>query len=350
MTTQISLCGVTVSRGDRLLLDDVSLTVRPGERIGVVGENGAGKTTLLRLLAGLERPDSGTVFTAADGGIGLLSQTPRLPPGSTVRDAIDDALAEIRSMERKLRAAEAELGTADAAALAAYGERLTEFELRGGYEADARVDKAMHGLGLARVEPARELGGLSGGEQARLGIACLIAARPEVMLLDEPTNHLDEAALDWLESELRSHPGTVIAVSHDRIFLEQVATAVLEVDADRRTVVRHGDGYAGFRAERRAARKRWEQSYAQWCEETGQLEEYAATTAHGVAAGRAIKDNNKMAYDRAAGRVQASVSGRVRNARKRLDRLRARPVPRPPDPLCFAAPPTAGATGESWCP
>ncbi|MFJ4464078.1 ABC-F family ATP-binding cassette domain-containing protein [Streptomyces sp. NPDC088928] len=345
MSTQISLCGVTVSRGDRLLLDDVSLTVRPGERIGVVGENGAGKTTLLRLLAGLERPDSGTVFTAADGGIGLLSQTPRLPPGSTVRDAIDDALAEIRSMERKLRAAEAELGTADAAALAAYGERLTEFELRGGYEADARVDKAMHGLGLAHVEPARELGGLSGGEQARLGIACLIAARPEVMLLDEPTNHLDEAALDWLESELRSHPGTVIAVSHDRIFLEQVATAVLEVDADRRTVVRHGDGYAGFRAERRAARKRWEQSYAQWCEETGQLEEYAATTAHGVAAGRAIKDNNKMAYDRAAGRVQASVSGRVRNARKRLDRLRARPVPRPPDPLCFAALPTAGATG-----
>ncbi|MYQ82760.1 MULTISPECIES: ABC-F family ATP-binding cassette domain-containing protein [unclassified Streptomyces] len=345
MPTQISLCGVTVSRGDRLLLDDVSLTVRPGERIGIVGENGAGKTTLLRLLAGLERPDSGSVFTAADGGIGLLSQTPRLPPGSTVRDAIDDALAEIRSMERKLRAVEAELGTADAAALAAYGELLTEFELRGGYEADARVDKAMYGLGLAHVEPARELGRLSGGEQARLGLACLIAARPEAMLLDEPTNHLDEAALDWLESELRSHPGTVIAVSHDRIFLEEVATAVLEVDADRRTVVRHGDGYAGFRAEQRAARQRWEQSYAQWCEETGQLEEYTATTAHGVAAGRAIKDNNKMAYDRAAGRVQASVSGRVRNARKRLDRLRARPVPRPPDPLRFAALPTAGATG-----
>jgi macrolide transport system ATP-binding/permease protein len=334
-----------MSRGDWLLLDDVSLTVRPGERIGIVGENGAGKTTLLRLLAGLEQPDSGSAFTAADRGTGLLAQTPQLPPESTVQDTIDDALAELRATERKLREAEADLGAAGEAALAAYGDLLTEFELRGGYEADARVDKAMHGLGLARMGPDRKLGSLSGGEQARLGLACLIAASPEVMQLDEPTNHLDGAALDWLESALQSHPGTVIAVSHDRIFLEHVATAVLEVDADRRTVVRYGGGYAGFRAEQSAARQRWERSYAQWCEETTQLEEYTATTAHGVAAGRAIKDNNKMAYDRAAGRVQASVSGRVRNARKRLERLRAQPVPGPPDLLRFAALPRAGATG-----
>ncbi|MEE1772668.1 ABC-F family ATP-binding cassette domain-containing protein [Streptomyces sp. JV185] len=345
MPTQISLRGVTMTRGDRLLLDDVSLTVRPGERIGVVGENGAGKTTLLRLLAGLEQPDSGSVFTAAERGIGLLSQTPRLPPGSTVQDAVDDALAELRAVERKLRETEADLGAADDATLAAYGDLLTEFESRGGYEADARVDKAMHGLGLGHLGPDRKLGSLSGGEQARLGLACLIAACPEVMLLDEPTNHLDGAALDWLESTLRSHPGTVVAVSHDRIFLEQVATAVLEVDADRRTVVRYGGGYGGFRAEQRAARQRWEQTYVQWCEETARLEEYAATTAHGVAAGRAIKDNNKMAYDRAAGRVQASVSGRVRDAHRRLERLRSQPVPRPPDPLRFAARPTAGAAG-----
>ncbi|WP_413752579.1 ATP-binding cassette domain-containing protein [Streptomyces sp. R-74717] len=344
MPTQISLHDVTVSRGERLLLDDVSLAVRPGERIGIVGENGAGKTTLLRLLAGLEPPASGRAFTAAGRGMGLLAQTPRLPPDSTVQDTIDDALAELRTMERKLREAESELGTVDSTALAAYGDLLTAFELRGGYEADARVEKAMHGLGLAHIRSVRRLGSLSGGEQARLGIACPMAASLEVMLLDEPTNHLDGAALEWLEGALLSHPGTVIAVSHDRIFLERVATAVLEVDSDRRTVVRYGGGYAGFRTEQNAARRRWEQSYAQWCEETAQLDEYTATTAHDVAAGRTIKDNNKMAYDRAAGRVQASVSGRIRNARKRLERLRKEPVPRPPDPLRFTARPAAGAT------
>ncbi|GAA4897739.1 ABC-F family ATP-binding cassette domain-containing protein [Streptomyces coeruleoprunus] len=349
MPTQISLRHVTKSRGERLLLDDVSLTVRPGERIGIVGENGAGKSTLLHLLAGMEKPDEGEVTTVAGGGAGLLAQTPQLPPDRTVGDAVDAALHELRAMEADLRALEAQLadGHTDEATLTAYGDLLTAFELRGGYEADARVDKALHALGLAGTGRERTLGSLSGGERARLGIACLIAAAPEVLLLDEPTNHLDEGALDWLEDALVAHRGTVVAVSHDRTFLERVATAVLEVDADRRTAVRYGNGFAGFREERAAARRRWEQAYAEWCDETARLEAYAATTAHGVAAGRAIKDNNKMAYDRAGGRVQASVSGRIRSAQERLRRLREQPVPKPPRPLTFTARPVAGtADGE----
>ncbi|MFF8277036.1 ABC-F family ATP-binding cassette domain-containing protein [Streptomyces lateritius] len=352
MPTQISLRDVTVSRGERMLLDQVSLTVRPGERIGIVGENGAGKSTLLRLFAGLDAPDEGEVVTLADGGAGLLAQTPRLSADHTVADAIDDSLAELRAMEQGLRALEARLGAEgdDARAqglLDEYGDLLTAFELRGGYEADARTDKAMHGLGLGHVDRRRPLGSLSGGEQARLGIACAVAAAPEVLLLDEPTNHLDEQALDWLEGTLLAHRGTVVAVSHDRAFLERIATSVLEVDADRRTVVRYGDGYAGFRAERAAARRRWEQEYEEWCAETARLAAYAVTTAHGVADGRSIKDNNKMAYDRAGGRVQAAVSGRVRNAQERLRRLHADPVPKPPQPLAFTARPVdGGAEGE----
>ncbi|MEU0370337.1 ABC-F family ATP-binding cassette domain-containing protein [Streptomyces sp. NPDC006283] len=343
MPTQISMRGVTLSRGDRLLLDGASLTVRPGERVGIVGENGAGKSTLLRLLAGIDRPDEGEVITVAEHGAGHLAQTPQLPPGSTVGDAIDDALAELRSMEAGLRELEARLGSPEDGDLEEYGDLLTVFELRGGYEADARIDKALHGLGIAHIDRERTLGSLSGGEQARLGIACLVAAAPEVMLLDEPTNHLDEAALDWLESALLHHSGTVVAVSHDRTFLERVTTAVIEVDADRRTVARYGGGYEGFRTEQAAARRRWEQAYAEWCEETARLEEFAATTAHGVAVGRAIKDNNKMAYDRAGGRVQASVSGRIRNAQERLRRLREEPVAKPPEPLRFTAGPVSGA-------
>lgn len=343
MPTQISVRGVTKASGDRLLLGDVSFTVRPGERIGIVGENGAGKSTLLRLLAGQDRPDSGDVVTVAEGGAGFLAQTPQLPADRRVGDAIDAALAELRSMERRLRELETSLGAASEAVLSEYGDLLTAFELRGGYEADARVDKAMHGLGLAHVDRGRQLGSLSGGEQARLGLACLIAAAPEVMFLDEPTNHLDENALDWLETSLLAHHGTVVAVSHDRTFLERVATAILEVDEARRAVVRYGGGYQGLLAERAASRRRWEQAYAEWCEETRRLEEFAATTAHAVAGGRGMKDNNKMAYDRAGGRVQASVAGRVRNAQERLRRLHDHPVPKPPAPLRFAARPEAGA-------
>ncbi|MBM7171028.1 ABC-F family ATP-binding cassette domain-containing protein [Streptomyces sp. G44] len=344
LPTQISLHGVTKARGDRLLFDGVSLAIKPGERIGVVGENGAGKSTLLHLMSGDEQPDEGEVVTVAEGGAGLLAQTPQLPADHSVGGAIDAALAELRTMERRLRELEAGLGSAAEQGLREYGDLLTAFELRGGYEADARVDKAMHGLGLGHIDRDRVLGSLSGGEQARLGLACLIAAAPEVMLLDEPTNHLDEGALDWLESALSAHRGTVVAVSHDRTFLERVATAILEVDADRRTVVRHGGGYQGLLAARAAARVRWEQEYTQWCEETARLQEFMATTAHAVAGGRAMKDNNKMAYDRAGGRVQASVAGRVRNAQERLRRLHGQPVPRPPEPLRFAARPKTGAT------
>ncbi|WP_171162678.1 ribosomal protection-like ABC-F family protein [Streptomyces sp. I05A-00742] len=346
MSTQLSLREVSVSRGDRPLLDGVSLAVRPGERIGLVGENGAGKSTLLRLLAGVEPPDEGTVVADADGGIGHLPQTPRLPPGGTVADAVDEALAELRATECRLRELEPVLGSGDAEAMDEYGRLLTTFEARGGYEADARVDKALHALGLARTGRERRLDTLSGGEQARLGLACLLAAAPEVMLLDEPTNHLDGAALTWLEDTLRAHRGTVVVVSHDRTFLERVATAVVEVDADRRTVVRHGGGYAGFLAERMAARRRWEQAYERRQAEMEALAEAASVTARRVAPGRAIKDGNKMAYDRAGGRVQSSVAGKVRNAEERLRRLRADPVARPPEPLRFAARPLrAGADG-----
>ncbi|KQX56179.1 ABC transporter ATP-binding protein [Streptomyces sp. Root66D1] len=343
LPTQISLHDIVMTRGDRLLLDQVSLSVRPGERIGIVGENGAGKSTLLRLLAGAEQPDEGNVVALAEGGVRMLAQTPELPPEATVGDAVDVALADIRSMERRLRTLEAGLDGASEIELTAYGDLLTAFEARGGYEADARVDKALYGLGLAGTGRDRRLGSLSGGEQARLGIACAIAAGPEVLLLDEPTNHLDASALDWLEGALLAHRGTVVAVSHDRTFLERIATAIVEVDGDRRALVRYGDGYAGYRAAREAARRRWEEAYEEWCAETERLETYVSTTARGVAPGREMKDNNKMAFDRAAGRVQASVSGRVRNAGERLRRLREKPVLQPPPPLSFTARPLAGA-------
>ncbi|MEU6726843.1 ABC-F family ATP-binding cassette domain-containing protein [Nonomuraea wenchangensis] len=340
------------------MLDDVTVSVKAGERAGVVGENGSGKSTLLRLLAGVERPDDGEITVPSADDLGYLGQTLDLPPTHTVQQAVDAALAGLRAIERRLRDLEATFATAaddsaddtaddsadDTAALAEYGELQTLYEARGGYEADARVDKAFHGLGLAHVGRDRALGSLSGGELARLGLACVLAAAPRVLLLDEPTNHLDEPALTWLEDRLREHRGTVVVVSHDRVFLGRVATAVLEVEGG--AVTRFGGGYDGFLAAKAAARARWEQAYADWRAEVRQVREHAATTAHRVAAGGLMRDNNKMAYDRNAGRVQSSISSRVRNAHERLRRLLDNPVPRPPSPLHFHSPFTPSPVPE----
>jgi ATPase subunit of ABC transporter with duplicated ATPase domains len=242
LTAQLTLRGISKSYGDRLVLDRVSLTVGPGEHAGIVGENGSGKSTLLRLIAGIEAPDDGEVTVVVEGGIGHLGQTLGLPAAHTVQQAIDTALADLRAMERRMRELEADL-TEDR--LAEYGDVLATYEARGGYEAEARTDKSLHGLGLAHIDRDRRLGSLSGGERARLGLACLLAASPEVLLLDEPTNHLDASSMEWLEERLRAHRGTVVAVSHDRLFLDRVVTSILAVESG--AVTRYGGGYAGFR-------------------------------------------------------------------------------------------------------
>ncbi|WP_228080163.1 ABC-F family ATP-binding cassette domain-containing protein [Streptomyces profundus] len=345
-STQITALNITKSYRGRLVLASVSCSFPRGERAGIVGENGSGKTTLLRLLAGQERPDEGEIVLRADGGVGYFAQAVTLPPELTVQQVIDQSLGELRAIEARLRALEAAMAAGDASSLVAYGEVRDAFELRGGYAAEARLERALAGLGLSRLPRGRRIGALSGGELSRLRLAALLATGPEVLLLDEPTNHLDDEALGWLQDQLRARRGTTLAVSHDRVFLERVADSLWEVDADRRQLVRYGDGYAGYLAEKAAARRRWAARHEEWLAETARLREAAAVTARRVAPGRAIRDGNKMAYDRAGGRVQRSVAGRVRNAEERLRRLLAEPVPAPPEPLRFTAtPPGTGAGG-----
>ncbi|OEJ30294.1 ABC-F family ATP-binding cassette domain-containing protein [Streptomyces subrutilus] len=347
MTAQLTASDLTKSYEGRPVLDSVHCSVAVGERLGIVGENGSGKSTLLRLLARAERPDRGEVVLRAEGGVGYLAQEEDLPPHLTVQQVVDRALAELRALEGLLRRLEARMAGGDATAgtLSAYADALNAFELRGGYAADARVERSLYGLGLPGLPRECTVGGLSGGEVVRLRLAVLLAAAPEVLLLDEPTNHLDDAALTWLEDHLRARRGITVAVSHDRVFLERVATSLVEVDGDLHRTVRYGNGYAGYLAERAADRARRAEAHAAWRTETARLRETASVTARRVAPGRAIKDGNKMAYDRAAGRVQQSLASRVRNAEERLARLLARPVPAPAEPLRFTAVPRTASNG-----
>ncbi|MEV4873285.1 ribosomal protection-like ABC-F family protein [Streptomyces syringium] len=331
---QLSVRDVTKSFGTRTVLDQVSFTVRPGEKAAVIGENGSGKSTLLRLLAAAEMPDAGEITVSFPGGTGHLAQTLDLDPDRTVQDAVDLALTELRDMERRLRTAEQRLGEASEDELAAYGELLSAYEERGGYEADVRVDAAMHGLGLAGITRDRVLGSLSGGEQSRLTLACVLAAAPELLLLDEPTNHLDAPAVRWLEEHLRAHRGTVVAVTHDRGFLERIATTILEVDRDTRTVHRYGDGWAGYRAAKAAARRRAEQGHADWLQEVAHAEELLDASGKRLAT---TGKDPRQGFGKHRRSHEAKLGGQVRAVRERLAHLRRNPVAAPPEPLRFTA-------------
>ncbi|MGA5062864.1 ribosomal protection-like ABC-F family protein [Streptomyces exfoliatus] len=344
---QLTLKDVSVSYGDRSVLEQITLTVRPGEKAAVIGENGSGKSTLLRLLAGAGAPDGGEVTVCFPGGVAHLAQTLAetfgVGPGHTVRDTVDAALADLRALERRLREAEETLGSATPGELLAYGELAARFEERGGYQADALVDAALHGLGLGHVPYERRVGTLSGGEQSRLALACVLASGAELLLLDEPTNHLDRAATDWLEDRLRAHRGTVVAVTHDRAFLEGMATAILEVDRDTRSVTRYGDGWSGYRAAKAAARRRQVREHEEWREELARTEELVA------AAGQRLAGSGKdpgQGFGKHRRSSENKLSGQVRAARVRLDQLLRAPVAAPPEPLRFTARiPTGDADG-----
>ncbi|PBO25378.1 ABC transporter ATP-binding protein, partial [Streptomyces albidoflavus] len=322
-SAQLALKDVSKAYGERAVLDQVSLTVRPGERAGVIGENGSGKSTLLKLIAGAETPDSGEVTVVAPGGTGHLRQTLGLPPRLTVQDAVDDALADLRELESRLQEAGERLGEAGDRELAEYGELLAAFEARDGYQADTRVETALHHLGLGHLGRDRSLGSLSGGEQSRLALACVLAAAPELLLLDEPTNHLDDRSTDWLADRLRAHRGTLVTVTHDRAFLERVTTTILEVDRDTRAVTRYGDGWPGYRRAKAAARRRWAQEHEEYVAELARTEELVAAAGQRLAATGRDPGEGFGKHRRSS---ENKLSAQVRAARERLTRLHASPV------------------------
>lgn len=327
---QLRLSGVSHGYGDRELFAGVELAIAPGEHVAIVGENGAGKSTLLRILAGLEAPDSGTAVR--QGRVGYLAQTSGMPAGLTVAHAIDDALRALRDMEAELERLEAGLAAAEPNELEAYGSLQTQYQLREGYAAESRVEAALDRLGLGGVERGRTLGSLSGGEQERVALACLLADPADILLLDEPTNHLDASGTAWLENRLAAHRGTVVVVSHDRVLLRRVAATVIEVDAERRTVNRYGNGYDGYLKEKRAERQRWVQQYHGWIDAMAAEQRQAETVSTKMGYARQ-RDGDKMGFDFKAGTWERAATSKIRDAQERLRRLEANPVERPPERL-----------------
>src|SRR5467141_4609337 len=257
--TQIAFAGVGVDFGATRLFSDVTFTVAPGERWGVVGRNGTGKTTLFRLLTGDLEPTRGSIARAPGLRVSLLEQHRDYGTARTVWEAAAGELAELLALEQSLVEQATNLAhDSSPRALARYGEDLERFEREGGYAVTARIDAVLHGLELdpaqARVTP---LSALSGGELGRLGLARQLMSTAEVLLLDEPTNHLDLETTRWLEQYLAASERTVLLVSHDRAFLSATVDHVLHLEGG--TATSYTGDYADFisqRAERRLAQQR----------------------------------------------------------------------------------------------
>lgn len=227
----LALQNIRKAHGDKVVLDNVTLSFLHGAKIGVVGPNGMGKSSLLKLMAGLDHPNNGDIVRDPDATVGMLQQEPPLTEGKTVLENVEEAVAEIKGKLDRYNAISEELASPDAdydKLLAEMGDLQTDLDTHNAWELDSRLDQAMDAL---RCPPADELvDHLSGGERRRVALCKLLLQQPDLLLLDEPTNHLDAESVQWLEGHLKSYPGAVLAVTHDRYFLDNVAEWIAEVD------------------------------------------------------------------------------------------------------------------------
>ena len=219
------------------LLQDLSFEILEGECVAILGRNGCGKTTLFNILTGQMDYDAGEVYVNPNKKLGLISQIPKFPQGFTVEDVLRSAYADIMRVKQKMELLECEMAKgATEDQLREYDNLTNRFQSGGGYEMDVEVDKICNGLGIPSDMRSQEFSSLSGGEKTRVNLARLLLEKTDILLLDEPTNHLDLNSVEWLEGYINAFKGTVLAISHDRYFIDQVADRVIEIT----------DGHAEF--------------------------------------------------------------------------------------------------------
>ena len=222
------------------LLSGLSFEIQEGECVAILGRNGCGKTTLFKILTGEMDYDDGEVYVNPHKKIGLISQIPHFPAGYRVEDVLRTAYTEVVACKQRMEALEKAMeGGASPEQLQEYDHLTNRFQAGGGYEMDVQIDKICNGLGIPSGQRNQEFDSLSGGEKTRVNLARLLLEKTDILLLDEPTNHLDLSSVEWLEGYIKTFKGTVLAISHDRYFIDQIAQRVIEI------VDGHAEFYSG---------------------------------------------------------------------------------------------------------
>ena len=256
------LSDVYKSYGVQDVLRGASLQVNAGEHVGLVGRNGAGKSTIFRLVRGEETADRGDVIRARGVKLGLLDQHVHFKPGSTVHESALAAFGRLQQIEHEMHELEhrmADAGDDLEKVLERYSDLQQEFEHEGGFEYAARAEAILQGLGFDREMWSLPTENLSGGQQNRLGLACLLLAAPDILLLDEPTNHLDVNAVEWLEEFLQDYPAAYVIVSHDRYFLDRSCRRIIELENGR--AASYTGNYSDYLVEREERREAQQRAY-----------------------------------------------------------------------------------------
>jgi ATP-binding cassette, subfamily F, member 3 len=301
------------------ILLGVSFTVGHGERAGIVGPNGSGKTTLLRIIAGLERPDAGSVALAPGARRlgylrqGFLGDEDR--PVATMLDPDGTVWAAHLDVQRATERLAAQ--SAEPEALGAYDAAAARFEDLGGYERLGAVEEVLRGLGLDILEPERLIATLSGGQKTRLALAGLLLGAPDLLLLDEPTNHLDLDALRWLEGFLARYRGAVLLISHDRAFLDATVGTVLELSDETHTITPYAGGYTAYATAKRAElAAQWEAYQRQERRRERVEEDIRETRSHALHTERATRDSSAR---RLSNKVMRKAIVRERKLEKEME-------------------------------